>query len=164
VGVLTDLFHFPNVLIVSHLEDAPTSGPHGNSATLEAIKSRRRQLSIAHRMLNILAPKIRLQRSRVVPLVRQRIPAGVTQHVRVRLEGQLGLSARSLDHAGEPGAGKGRPSLRGEYEGAFRLLLAFEPAQGTQLVPEDRMGAQAMPVGRPSLRGEYEGAFLRPCL
>ena len=45
--------------------------------------------------------KVRLKRSGVVTLVGQRVAAGMAQHVRVYLEGQLGVPARALDHAGK---------------------------------------------------------------
>jgi hypothetical protein len=41
-------------------------------------------------------------RHRIVPLVGQGVAAGVPQHVRVRLEPELGLGPRSLNHASEP--------------------------------------------------------------
>ena len=68
-------------------------------------------------MLNIAVPKVRLQCPGVVPLVGQRVAAGVPQHVRVRLERQLGLPARPFDHAGEASRTKRCPAFRGKYEG-----------------------------------------------
>ena len=41
----------------------------------------RRQLGIAHRVLDIAMPEPRLQRSRVVACVRQCVAAGMSQHV-----------------------------------------------------------------------------------
>ena len=64
-------------------------------------ESRRRQLRVAHRVLNVLVPEIGLQGARVVPLVRQRVAAGVPEHVRVRLKTKPRLGARAFDHAGE---------------------------------------------------------------
>ena len=92
-------------------------------------------------MLNVAVAEVGLQRPRVVALVGQRITAGVPQHVRVRLEGQLGLPARPLDHAGEPSGAERCPAFRGEHEGRLGLLLALEPPQRPQFVAEDRMGA-----------------------
>jgi hypothetical protein len=65
-------------------------------------------------MLNVAVPKVRLQCPRVVPLVRQGITASVPNHVRVRLEAQLGLPARALDHAGETSGAERCPTFRGE--------------------------------------------------
>ena len=47
----------------------------------------------------------------------------------------------ALDHAGEPGGTERRAALGREYEWRLRLLLALEPPQGAQFVPEDGMGA-----------------------
>ena len=85
--------------------------------------------------------EVGLQGARVVPLVGQRVAAGVPEHVRVRLEGQLGLRACPLDHAGEASGAERRSALRREHEGRLGLLLALEPPQRPQFVPEDRMGA-----------------------
>ena len=86
-------------------------------------------------------PEIGLQRARVVPLVGQRIAAGVPQHVRVRLEAKLAsLPARSTMRA-KPAGGERCAPLGGEHEGRLRLLLALEPPQSAQLVAEDWMGA-----------------------
>ena len=64
-------------------------------------------------MLDVAVPEVGLQRARVVPLVRQRVAAGVPEHVRVRLEPELGLEPCPLDHAGEAsGARRARPALR----------------------------------------------------
>ena len=43
-------------------------------------------------------PKVGLQRSCVRSLVRQRKARGMAQHVRMDLEGQLGLDPGTLDH------------------------------------------------------------------
>jgi hypothetical protein len=45
----------------------------------------RRQLGVSNGVLDILVPEISLQRPCVVPFIRERVSAGVTEHVRVRL-------------------------------------------------------------------------------
>ena len=75
------------------------------------------------------------------PSVRQRVAAGVPEHVRVRLKAKLGLDACPLDHAGEAGGRERRAAFRGEDEGRLGLLLALKPPQGAQFIAEDRMGA-----------------------
>lgn len=61
-----------------------------------------------------------------MPLVRQRVAAGVPQHVRVRLEAQLCLGTRPLDHAGEASSRERCSALRHEDEGRFGRLLTLE--------------------------------------
>jgi hypothetical protein len=43
------------------------------------------QLGVPHRVLNVAVPEIGFKRAGVVPRVRQRISAGVPQHMRVDL-------------------------------------------------------------------------------
>jgi hypothetical protein len=51
--------------------------------------------------LDVLVSEIRLQRSGIVTTIRDRITTRMSQHVRMRLEAELRLDARSLDHTGE---------------------------------------------------------------
>jgi hypothetical protein len=76
------------------------------------------------------------------------IPEGETtdgalklDHVRVGLEPELGYRPRPLDHPCKACGGERCTPLRSEHEGRLRLLLALEPPQGAQLVPEDRVRA-----------------------
>jgi len=61
-------------------------------------------------------PEVGLQRPRVVSFVCKRVTTSMPQHMRVRLERELGLLARSLDHPRETGGAKRRATLRGEHE------------------------------------------------
>ena len=70
----------------------------------EILELRRRQFGVTNRVLNVLVPEVGLQRARIVAFAGQGVARGVPQHVRVRLEPELGLSARPLDHAGEAGS------------------------------------------------------------
>ena len=54
--------------------------------------------------------KIGLQCPRIMPSVGKRVAASVTQHMRVRLEGELGGRRGALDHAGEAGSVERRAS------------------------------------------------------
>jgi len=92
-------------------------------------------------MLNVAVTEVGLQGAGVVALVGQRVATGVSQHVRVRLERQLGLPARPFDHAGEASRTKRSPAFRGEHEGQLGFLLALKPPQRPQFVSKDRMGA-----------------------
>jgi hypothetical protein len=78
----------------------------------------------------------------------ERKAAGVPEHVRVRLEDQLGHLSSSLDHSREASSRKRRAALRGEHEGRFRLLLALEPS--------DRMCAGSALLDPADVQGEYQ--------
>ena len=60
--------------------------------------------------------EIGLQRPSIVSPVRQRVAAGMPQHVRVGFKAELGLGTSTLDHTREPGRAEGCPSLRCEHE------------------------------------------------
>jgi len=100
----------------------------------EILEARRRKLGIAHGVLDVLVSKVSLKGTGIVALVGQGEAAGMAQHVRVRLEAELGGLAGTLDHAREPGRAEGRAALGCEHEGRLGLLLALELAQGAQLV------------------------------
>src|SRR6516165_192124 len=52
----------------------------------EGFEPGRGQLGVAHRVLDVLVPEIRLKGAGVVPFGGQRKPAGMAEHVRMRLE------------------------------------------------------------------------------
>jgi len=90
--------------------------------------------------------EVGLQRPRIMPSVRQSETASMSQHMRVRLKWQLGHPSRPLEHPGKAGIAEWRAALRREHEGRPGLLLALEPPQGGEFVPEDRMGARCAPL------------------
>ena len=63
---------------------------HALSSAPEVLKPIRRQLGIAHRVLNVLVAEPGLQRPSVVTGIGQRIAAAMAQHVRMNRERQLG--------------------------------------------------------------------------
>jgi hypothetical protein len=65
-----------------------------------------------------------------VPFVGPRLAAGVSKHVRVRLEAKPCRSACALDCAGEAACSEWRAWLRGEHERRRGLLLAMWPVVG----------------------------------
>ena len=67
------------------------------------------QLRVPNGMLNVAMAEVGLQGAGVVALVGQGITASVPKHVRMRLEGQLGLPTRPFDHAGEASRTKRPP-------------------------------------------------------
>ena len=63
-------------------------------------------------MLNILVPEVGLQGASDVTLVRQRVAAGVPEHVRVSLERQFGLPAfRAMTASITPAAAINDPMM-----------------------------------------------------
>jgi hypothetical protein len=107
----------------------------------EILEPRWRQLGVAHCVLNIPVAEVSLQGAGVVALVSQGKTAGVPQHMRMGLEGQLGLPARPFDHAGEASRAERCPAFRGKHEGRLGFLFALKPPQRPQFVPEDWVGA-----------------------
>jgi hypothetical protein len=101
----------------------------GVAGLAAGLEPRRRQLGIAHGVLNVPVAEVGLQGPRVVPLVRQRVAAGVPEHVRVRLEAQLCLGTRPLDHAGEASSVNGAPRSDMKTKGDLGLLLALKAPQ-----------------------------------
>jgi hypothetical protein len=83
----------------------------------EILKPGRRELRIADRVLDVFVTEIRLQRPRIVTLVCQRVPAGMTEHMRVGLERKLRFVARPFNHAVEARRGEWGGSLGGEHKG-----------------------------------------------
>ena len=65
----------------------------------EVLEPPRRQRRIAGGILDIAVPEVGLQGSRIDAVVGQLEPAGMTQHVRVRLDPQVGGNPGTLDHA-----------------------------------------------------------------
>jgi hypothetical protein len=85
-------------------------------------------------VLDIFVTKIRLQGASIVPIIREFIAAGMPQHVRMRLKGELGLNPSALNHAGESSGAKRSATFGGEHERRFRFLLTLKSPQSTQFV------------------------------
>ncbi len=73
--------------------------------------------------------------------------ARMSEHVRVRLEAELRPDTSALNHPGET-CGRG-----GEHEGRLGVLLALEPPQSSQLVPNDRVRAGSAMLGPTDVQG-----------
>ena len=67
-----------------------------------------------------------LQRPGVVAFVGQCVTTGMPQHVRMRLEAQLGSFSGTLDHAGKAGGAEGCAALRCEDERGLRFLFSLQ--------------------------------------
>jgi hypothetical protein len=94
------------------------------------LKAGRRKLSVSNCVLYVAVAQISLQRSRVVPVVRQRVTASVPEHVWMSLEAKPSFSACALNHAGKASGREGCAPLRSEYERRLGLLLTLEAPQG----------------------------------
>jgi hypothetical protein len=77
----------------------------------------------------------------VVPLVGEGVATGVAEHVRVRLQFEARRSSHPLDHPGKAGRGERRSPLADEDK-RRRLAFPLEPAQGSELVAAQGMGAR----------------------
>ena len=90
-------------------------------------------------MLNISVAQIVLQRPGIDAVVGELVASGMSEHVRVRLEGEPRLLAGPLYQAGEPGRREGRLAFRHEDEIAVRCRLSLEPPERAQLIALDRV-------------------------
>ena len=95
--------------------------------------------------------QVRLQRPGVGALVRQRVARGMAQHVRMHLEGHLGLDPGPLDHLLQAGHGEGRAPLADEDEG--RLGVPLERPQRPHFIAQQRMGAGLPALGPAQVQG-----------
>ena len=110
-----------------------SSGMQNNSAAYagliapEILEARRRELRIAHGMLNVLVPEIGLQRARIDAVVRQLVAARMPQHVRVNREVEAGCDAQTRHHLGKPAVVNGAPrsdvNTNGKADSCSRLSL-----------------------------------------
>jgi hypothetical protein len=99
----------------------------------EILEAGRRQLGVAHGVLDVAVPKISLQRTGIDTVIGQLEAAGVSQHVRMHRETEIGGNAKPRDHLTKSRGRERCTALRREDKGRCRILLAFEPAQGAQL-------------------------------
>src|SRR5262245_49985416 len=93
-----------------------------NRSAPEVLEPKRRQLGVAHRVLDVLVPEICLQRAGIVAGISQRIASRVAEHVRMDRKGH----ASALTDAAEQGVealGRHRStSLGREYMRGWLLL------------------------------------------
>jgi hypothetical protein len=97
-------------------------------------------------VLDIPVAEVSLQGSGVVPLVGERVAAGMAQHVRMGLKAKTRLAPSPLDHAGEACGAEWCSTFRSEDERRLRLLLALKAPQGTQFIAEYRVSARCAPL------------------
>ena len=82
-----------------------------DTSTPKILEPIRRQLGVAHRVLDILVAEIGLQGSGIVALVRQGKAAGMAQHVRMSFEAELGSFSSALHHPCKACRREGRRSF-----------------------------------------------------
>ena len=104
----------------------------------------------------------KLESARIVSLVRERVAAGVPEHVRMRLEAQLGHRACAFDHASEASRREWRAALRREHERRLGILFTLKPPQGTQFVPHNRMSAGSALLDPTNVQGACFEVHLLP--
>src|SRR5262245_50862698 len=104
----------------------------------EVLEPVRRQLSVAHRVLDVLVPEICLQRARVVASIGELEPAGMAKHVWVDREGHASTLADAPEQGIEALGRHRSTSLGREYMRGW-LLLTLQAAQSAQLVALQRM-------------------------
>src|SRR5262245_47527871 len=107
----------------------------------EVLESVRRQLGVAHRVLDVLVTKVRLQRAGIVASIGQRVTGRVAEHVRLDRKGH----ASALTDPAEQGIealGRHRSTPLGREHVRGRLLLTLQAAQSAQLVALKRMDAR----------------------
>src|SRR5262249_44884585 len=90
----------------------------------EVLEAVRRQLGIAHGMLNVLVPEIRLQRSSIVAGVGKSIAAAVAKHVWVDREWHLCGLPDTLDEAMEADGAYWPAALGNEYVGVLGVIAS----------------------------------------
>jgi hypothetical protein len=107
---------------------------HAQVATLvseEAFEARRRQLGIAHRVLDRLVAEIALDRAGIDALIGQLIAASVPEHVRVYLHVETRSLARTVHHRLEASGREWRAALADKDERRV-CRLALKAAQDAQ--------------------------------
>jgi hypothetical protein len=88
---------------------------------------------------DVPVPKVLLDRSGVVPLVRKLVAGRVAQHVRMDREGKFRELAGARDQLARRRRRHGSAALGDEQVGRLGIVAA-ELAQRSQLRPSDRMG------------------------
>ena len=88
----------------------------GRSIVPEILEAGRRQLGVAHRVLDVAVPEIGLQRTGIDAVIGELEAAGVPQHVRMHRETEIGGNPKPRDHLAKPRGRERRPPLRRENE------------------------------------------------
>ena len=133
-----------------------------------------RELRITDCVLDVAVPEIGLQRPGVDAGLGEFEPAGVAQHVRMRLDLEFGRCRSPLDHCAKPRRDSGAPRSDTKTKGDCGLSLwcrrnsrSSRPVRGCVLgVPflSLRMARDALLKSTCSQRRSTNSDALRPCL
>ena len=104
----------------------------------EILEPIRGQGGIDRRRCNRPMPEPSLNCPGVVPLVGERIAAGMAKHMGVRLQFEAGASGRTLDHPGEARGRERRAALADENEWRRLCLTLFSFAMDAAGEPSER--------------------------
>jgi hypothetical protein len=109
-----------------------------SSVPPEALKSIRRKGGVARRILNVSMAQVSLQRSGVVAVVGQLVATGVSKHMGMGFDAEIGRRRGPLDHPREAWRCQRRDALRHENE--WRAgTLTLVPPQFSQLATGQRV-------------------------
>jgi hypothetical protein len=123
----------------------------GRSISPEILEPVRSQRRVDGRACDRPVPEPSLDGAGVVALIGERVPAGMAEHVRVRLKLKAGGTRCPLDHPGEAG-GRERRSPLADKDKRRGLALPLEPAQGPELVAAQGVGARGAVLDPPHMQ------------
>ena len=89
----------------------------------KVIETRWRQFRISHRVLNIFVAEVGLQCTRIMPSVRQCVPARMAQHVRVNYEIEVRTFADPLNQSIDGTSCEWPTAFSLKHERALRIPL-----------------------------------------
>src|SRR4029077_5741082 len=100
----------------------------GRLVAPEVLETGRRQLGVAHRVLDVAVPEVSLQRASIDAVIGELEAAGVAQHVRMHWETESGCNAKPRDHLAKTRRRERRAALGRKDKWRIRVLLALELA------------------------------------
>jgi hypothetical protein len=104
----------------------------------KALEPIRAEFRIAHRVCNVPVTEVLLDRSRVVPLVRELVAGRVPEHVRMDREGEFGEFAGARNQLSGRRRRHRSAAFGDEQVGRVRIVAAQLP-ESSELGPADRM-------------------------
>ena len=134
----------------------------GASVVKQPLEAGRRQLGVAHRVLDVLMPQIGLDRPRIGSLVRQFVARCMSQHVRVDLQiFHAGFGGHSLEHAAEARYGERGAAHADEHE-RRRRCFSLQLAQAAKLIAGQGMSCRISVLEAPDMDHAVREVDLAP--